>query len=423
MLDVRTVRILFLAAGTVAGQLSSATLARAQALTLDRAVEIAVDSAPEIQAGRAAIAAAQAAAISAGQLPDPQLLIGVDNLPVSGPDAYSTTRDFMTMRKVGVMQEFPAARKRRLQHAQALAQADVADAELVEAQLDIARDTAQAWIRQATAQASLDDLQRFKPEVELQAAAARSSVASGLSPVADALAAEAAVAKLDNRLLAMQIEVRRAAFDLERRIGAAAGQPLAPIPSFSALPATAAALQVSVHEHGALLTYESRIAKARTEIDLARAARRPDWSAELAFGKRSPEYSDMLSMQLRVRLPLFTRYRQDPIISSKHAELRRLQAEREAQVRMHTAELQQALIEWELLGAQLKHYEAELLPLARERSRAALAAYRAGRGDLRAALDAHAQEVELVIERADLLNDRGRTWAYLRYLGPEHLKR
>ena len=85
---------------------------------------------------------------------------------------------------------------------------------------------------------------------------------------------------------------------------------------------------------------------------------------------------------------------------------------------MHTAELQQVLTEWELLGQQIGQYERELLPLARERSRAALAAYRAGRGDLRLALEAFQQEIESLIEHATLVNDRGRAWAFLRYLAP-----
>jgi hypothetical protein len=59
--------------------------------------------------------------------------------------------------------------------------------------------------------------------------------------------------------------------------------------------------------------------------------------------------------------------------------------------------------------------------LAHERSRAALASYRAGRGELRGALDAYQQEIEFVIEHADLVNERGRAWAFLRYLGREHL--
>ena len=90
-------------------------------LGLDAAVTLAVERAPEVIGSQAGVDAAEALADSAGRLPDPSLIVGIDNLPVSGPDAYSTARDFMTMRKVGVMQEFPRREKRELQHQRALA--------------------------------------------------------------------------------------------------------------------------------------------------------------------------------------------------------------------------------------------------------------------------------------------------------------
>ena len=61
------------------------------------------------------------------------------------------------------------------------------------------------------------------------------------------------------------------------------------------------------------------------------------------------------------------------------------------------------------------------ITVGRERSRAALASYRSGRGDLRFALDAYRQEIEFLVEHAGLVNERGRAWAFLRYLGREHL--
>ena len=400
---------------------SPLSVCAAEPLSLEAAVERALETAPQVDARTASVEAMQALAVSAGRLPDPELVVGIDNLPVDGPDAYSTTRDFMTMRKVGVMQEFPAAAKRKLQRQLAGAETAVAEAELLEARLAIARDVAQAWIRRATAESSLDDLRALQPEVELQAVAARAAVSAGRSSTAEALAAETVVAQLNARLLGMQSEARRASFELARWIDAEAARPLAPMPSFSELPTPPAALLASVHEHGSLLTYQSQIDAARLDVDLSKAQRRPDWSAELAFAKRGPDFSDMVSLEFRVGLPLFTTHRQDPQISAKHARLRQVEAERETELRMHTAEIQQMLTEWQQLGEQLAQYEQELLPLARERSSAALASYRAGRGDLRLALDAHQQEIEFVIEHAQLLNERGRAWAFLRYLGREHL--
>src|SRR5690349_6761429 len=107
-------------------------------LTLDAAVEQALRSAPQVNARTAGIEAAQALTVSAGRLPDPELIVGIDNLPVSGPDAYSTTADFMTMRKIGVMQAFPRGEKRQLQRVRAQAELDLANAENVETRLDVA---------------------------------------------------------------------------------------------------------------------------------------------------------------------------------------------------------------------------------------------------------------------------------------------
>ena len=390
-------------------------------LSLEAAVERALEIAPQVGAGTANLEGMQASAVSAGRLPDPEVIVGIDNLPVTGEDAYSTTRDFMTMRKAGVMQEFPAAAKRRLQRELAGARVGIAEAELLESQLEIAREVAQTWIRRATAEKSLNELRALQPELDLQAAAARAAVSAGRSSTADALAAEVTLAELHTRLLQMQSEVRQASFELARWIDRDAARPLAPIPSLDDLPTAPGVLLETVHEHGLLLTYQSQIEAARLDVDFAKAQRRPDWSAELAFAKRGPDFSDMVSLEFRIGLPLFAKNRQDPQISAKQAELRKLEADREAELRMHTAEIHQMITQWQQLGEQLGQYEHELLPLARERSRAALASYRSGRGDLRFALDAYRQEIEFLVEHAGLVNERGRAWAFLRYLGREHL--
>src|SRR5690349_5829958 len=65
-------------------------------LSLLDALRIAGDQSPQLAAQRSAIAAAEQGVVSARQLPDPKLFFGVDNLPVTGADSLSLTRDFMT---------------------------------------------------------------------------------------------------------------------------------------------------------------------------------------------------------------------------------------------------------------------------------------------------------------------------------------
>ena len=401
-----------------------ALLAHAEAgpsLSFDEALERALAGAPQLIAGAEGASATRQLAASAGRLPDPALVVGVDNLPVNGPDAWSTTADFMTMRNIGLVQEFPRRAKRRLQRDRASADVGLADAELADTGLTVARETAQAWIRRATFESTLDQLARLRPEIELGATAARAGVTAGRTSAAEALAAASAAARLETRILELGSEARQARAELARWIGADAERPLGPVPAFEALPAPAAVLLAGMEHHGPILPFAARLEAARTDVALARAERRPDWSAELSFAKRGPGLSDMASLQFTIELPLFAKHRQNPVIAARSADLRRLEAEREAALRAHTAEVQQMLIEWEQSGVQLAQFDRELLPLARERSRAALAAYRGGAADLRFAIDSFEDEIELLIERADIANAHGYAWAFLRFLEPRHL--
>src|SRR5712671_7747125 len=92
----------------------AAVSAYAQTLTLEEAQRRAVDRSRQLVAQDSAVRASREMAVAAGQLPDPVLKAGVDNLPVNGEDRFSFTRDFMTMRRIGVMQELTRGEKREL---------------------------------------------------------------------------------------------------------------------------------------------------------------------------------------------------------------------------------------------------------------------------------------------------------------------
>src|SRR5271165_3665099 len=84
-----------------------ASAVSAEPLTFGRALDLAQRQSPLLRAGDASIRAAQFEATASGHLPDPKLVAGIDNYPVSGPNRGTLEGDFMTMQKLGFMQEVP----------------------------------------------------------------------------------------------------------------------------------------------------------------------------------------------------------------------------------------------------------------------------------------------------------------------------
>ena len=356
---------------------------QAEPLTHDETVRLALERSPSIQAQGLAIEGAESSATAAGRLPDPELIVGIDNLPIEGPDAYSVSRDFMTMRKVGVMQSFPSQRKRAAQRERAGAAMSLAESQGLQLPTEIARAAADAWVMAQAAELALAQLHQLEPEVNLQAQAARTALASARGSTVDALAAQSEKSELADRILQAQREVRVARAALTQWIGEDAGRPLASIQAFRELPAPREELLASMHRHAALLSFDAQRAMAQSEIDLAEAEKRADWSTQLTYSKRGDAFSDMVSLEFRIGLPLFGGKRQDPQIAARHADLP-IGAEREAELRMHTAEVSDALFAWDAARGRIELYENERLPLARQRSQAALSGFRAGTVDMTA---------------------------------------
>ena len=80
------------------------------------------------------------------------------------------------------------------------------------------------------------------------------------------------------------------------------------------------------------------------------------------------------------------------------------------------------LADWEIAGERVRRFDAVLLPLARERIELALAAYRGGRGDLAAVLEARRVQAETLLASLGAALERARAWARLNHLTPREVK-
>ena len=70
----------------------------------------------------------------------------VNNMPINGPDSFGLTRDFMTMRSIGVMQQFTRGDKREARAARFDREAEAAQAGRAYALANLQRETALAWL-------------------------------------------------------------------------------------------------------------------------------------------------------------------------------------------------------------------------------------------------------------------------------------
>lgn len=394
-------------------------------LSFDDALHLATERAPMVQARHAQLAAAQEEASRAAALPDPKLMLGVANWPVTGTDAFDFSADFMTMKQVGVMQEFPARAKRQARQA-------VADDTVVQARalsvaegLAVRQAVAQAWIALWAAQREVATLHALREPTDVAVRAAKARLAGGTGSAVDTMAAQNAALALENRIDAATASLDAARAGLARWLGeeptvlSIHGDP----PILRALPVTPTVLLASIDRLGPLLPWKSREAVAEAQVEAAIAEKRPDWSVGVTYGQRdrTPEggrRSDMLMVELAIDLPLFTRNRQDRGVAAQRAELDAVIAEREDARRAQTERLRMTLAQWEGLKRKVARNENESLPLARDRVQAALAAYAAG-GDLQPWLEAARDEIELSLEHARYMGDLGRAWAALAYLLPD----
>jgi len=417
-------RALAATGATAAALIIAAPIAHGQtpALSLDAAVSAAERESPRLAARRYAITAAGDRADRAGQLPDPKLRVGIDNLPVSGAEAWQWNTDSMTMRRIGVMQDVPNGDKRKAREQRGAAEREVEQATLAATRLVLRRETATAWFDAAYAERAKRELDRLGSQIELQRETLAPAITAGRASAADAFMLGGALEGVRERVIEQDRAIAKARAQLAAFVRSAASAPLGEAPDTAHLPQARERLLAELHVHPELAAYHERIRLAKSEVALERTTKIPDWNVELLYGWRSPAFSNMVTLMFSIDLPIAPGKRQDRDIAARVAELGEAEAMAEEARRMHEAEVRTALADWDAAVARLGRYDTRVLPLARDRASAALAAYRGGSGSLAGVIEASRAETEAQLARLGAEAERARAWARLAYLTPEEQK-
>lgn len=395
--------------------------------SLDSLLARAVAVSPRMRAARARIEAAGARIGPAGARPDPMLMAGIQNLPITSAEAptpgapgapmgASDAPDPMTMRMVGIGQSLPYPGKLALRRRSAERELDAARLELDATRLEVVRDVRHAYYDIAYADRALEIVERSRRVLLDVIAAAEARYAVGTGAQADVLRARVEATRLGEEAVSL-IEARRAArarlnalLDLptDAPLGHAAAIPIriaraavtdsaarirfesaslgsraadSPLPSLAALESLAVARSPMLRAH------ETRIAAQAARVELARKEHLPDFDVSLQYGQRSG-LPDMVTATVSVPIAVRRRSKQDQLVAEARAELAALAAEHHARQNEIRAEVARLYGVLERERAQLALYVKAVLPQGRATLASVVAGYQVGRSEFLSLLDA-----------------------------------
>lgn len=390
----------------------------AQPLSLQRMLELVDDESQTLTAGRAQVDAAGDEASAVRQLPDPTLSFGLQNLPFTGDDRFSFDSDDMTMKTIGLSQQWVGRSKRQARADQARQKGSAEMAEAEADQLEVRQQAAGSWIALMLAQREELLLARQHEMLVTLIAGADADVAASRLPAGDAIAARQELVAHENEQVELRARIETLKATLTQWTLVADPDASGGAPDFTVPPIDPVQLESLVASHPAVRAADADLRSAQAGTAVAQAERRPDWSTELMFGQRDGDRSQMVSLMFSVPLPINRPARQDKVVAAAHARELAAAAMLEKARRAALAEIRGMYVAWQSASDRLQRFDGALVPLARQQAELAAARYGARTGTLREAVGAERERIQVERERLAILNDLGRAWIGLALLAP-----
>jgi len=395
-----------LRAVALAAALLPATWAMVAPLSLDQAVDLAVQRSQMARSARAGAMSAAEMGRAAGQQPDPMLNVGIDNLPATGSSRFSTNAEDMTMKRIGIAQEWVSSEKRAAREAAAQAMAGRESVMEKVAAADARMQTAMAYVDAyyAGQVLALTTLNEKHAREELQAGKGRLATVSGNS--AEVLGLTGALGTAEDESADIRQQQSVSAVTLQRWTGLAAGElsepRLAVVPTQDAF----------VASHPSVIAKQRDIEVARQEVQVARLNRRPNWTYEVSYGQRQGR-PDLVSFGVSIPLTVSPAERQDRETAAKQALVDKAEAELEEARRVAAGEYAALASDARRLQERIERFQAGVLTPLQQRTAATLAAYRSNQASLVMLFEARHAEVEAQRKVLNLQRDLAKAQAQL----------
>jgi len=397
-----------------------ATAQAATLLTLAEAEDLALRHEPGLSALQAKADAFEAQAVSAGQLPDPELRIGVAIFRI---ECGGFTTEGMTQGVLGIRQVFPPGESRSLSTQKLQSLSAEMDRNAAARARDVLTSVRRAWLDAYYWERAHAIVSDSRPYFDDLVTVTRSLYGVGRKDQQDVLRAELELSRLDDRLIQIERQQRAARAALSQWIGPESTRSVSSkLPVWGELPSLLT-LTDELTRHPAVLAAEANIDARIAGVHLAEERNKPGWAVDLGYGYRdgfmpdgSPR-SDFVSLSVTVELPFFRKNRQDRELGAALSERRAAKDSREALLRNLASQLEAEFARCEELTRRIELHEQRILIQAEDQSNSALAAYRSEAGDFADVMRGVIDKLNAQLDIARLQTERAQSFAVLANLG------
>ncbi|MGQ0658846.1 MAG: TolC family protein [Chromatiales bacterium] len=400
----------------------SAAAAEGGVLALSEAEALALEKDPLIHGYQSQSDAFVERAVAEGQLPDPQLQFGIQDLPT---DTFSFTQDDFTMLVVGAQQAFPRGRTLRYASERMQAMSDAEAAKAAHQRLLVVQAVRNAYLElhyQNHAEAILRENRSLFEEL---LSITEKQYAAGRDNQHDVIRAQLELSLLDDRLTETASDREQALAELAKWIAPAQAQrPLSEeLPSLAALPAKEA-LATNLPKHPAIQAENAMVNASEKSVAIAGEQYKPGWMLDISYGYRDQDFTgtdltDFFSAMVTMDLPLFPGKRQDRALAASEKEVTAATYNRAEKLRELTRVLEAVYAKYERLGERFDLYEKRARVEAAQTTEATLAAYETGRADFISMLRARMTDIDTQLMALRIQVDRAKAQADLLYLAGE----
>lgn len=358
-------------------------------------------------------------AIADAQLPDPQLNLGLFNLPT---DDFDIDSEPNTQLRFGVSQSFPRGKTLAFKEKQTKWASSAEYKHASDAVLKSVRSVREHYLNlyyQIIAQEIIhESRQYFAQLVDI----AESFYKVGRVNQQDLLRAQLELSKLDDRVIELKTKEDLARAELSKWLNDKAFEPIER--EYPTLPALISQQEVinSLVNHPSIQAEDSMVSFFDEGVAIAREQYKPGWSIGVEYRKRfgdnndGSDREDQAAAMVKFDLPIFTDQRQDRRLAASQRQVSAARYVRSD--KLHS--LRQAVLrdyaKWKRLSERSELYETRLVPEANANALASLTAYQSGVTEFTTLARARITQLNVRLDALRAKTERSSAHARLLYL-------